>query len=452
MKIADNEKMRQLMLSAPVGPLLFRKALPTVIIQLITVIYNTADTYFVAKISTSASAAVGIVFSLMSVIQAVGFGLGMGAGSIISRKLGAADEDSANRYASSAMAAGIGAGLLIMSLGLWQLTSLMKLIGARGNVLADACDYGFYILLAAPVMCMAFIFNNCLRAQGQTFLAMIGMTTGGIANLFLDPVFIFGLRMGTDGAALATMLSQILSCLIMGFLFFSGRSIVKIRPRFVSRRIKVYRDIVRTGFPTIARQGLGSLASAVLNIRAAAYGEAVIAAITIANKLYMLVRYIILGIGQGYQPIAGYCYGAGKKERVRNLFCISTGAGTVICTAAAVALYVFRVPVIAWFRNDPAVIECGASMLRFLCLAMPLMAFSTYVNQTYQCLGYSVGATFLASCRQGIFFMPLALLLPSAFGQTGIEMIQAWSDILTFAISVPFMIWFYRKHLAAAAA
>ncbi len=445
---SEQEQMRKAMLTSPIGPLLFQKAYPTVIIQLITVIYNTADTYFVAKVSTTASAAVGVVFSLMSIIQAFGFGIGMGSGSIISRRLGADDQKNANVAGSSAMFAGILAGILIAILGIFNIHSLMRLIGSSETVLPDAVEYGTYILMAAPFMCMAFIFNNVLRAEGQTFLAMIGMTAGGILNLFLDPLFIFPLGMGVSGAAVATALSQIFSVLIMGSIFFRGKSIVKLSPRYISKNPQLYLTILKNGFPTICRQGLGSLSSAVLNVQAMAYGDAAVAAISIANKIYMLVRNIILGIGQGYQPIAGYCYGAGKRERVKKLFRIATEAGTVICVACAIAIYIGRAPLMGWFRDDAEVIQIGSDTLRFLCMALPFMAYSTYVNQTYQCLGFSRGATFLACCRQGICFLPLAFILPRLLGLTGIEMLQSGADILTFVIAVPFQIHFFRKHLS----
>lgn len=398
-----NDEMKNEMLESPIGGLLFRKALPTIIIQLITVVYNTADTYFVARINTEASAAVGIVFSIMAVIQAIGFGIGMGCGSIISRRLGASKTDEADMYGSSG--------------------------------------------LAASFMCMSFVLNNILRSEGQTSLAMIGMTSGGILNLILDPVFIFTLHMGISGAAIATMLSQIMSTLIMSIIFMTGNSIVKISPFKISRKIETYGLILKTGFPTICRQGLASLSSAILNIGAAVYGDGAIAAVSITNKLYMLIRNVILGIGQGYQPIAGYCYGAGKKERVRKLFWLSSISGTVICVLFAILMFIFRVPVITWFRDDNEVIKVGSNMIIYMCMSMPFLAYSTYVNQTYQCLGFSKGATFLACQRQGMCFVPLALILPRLIGVSGIEMLQPAADILTFVISVPFQIWFFRTQL-----
>ncbi len=435
------------MLERPIGGLLFQMALPTVVVQMITVIYNTADTYFVAKINTESSAAVGIVFSLMSIIQAIGFGIGMGSGSMISRKLGQEREKEANTIGSSGLTAALICGLIILLLGLLNIRPLMRLIGASDSVLPYAVEYGTFILIAAPVMCMSFVLNNILRSEGQTTLSMLGMTSGGILNLVLDPILIFGFDMGIRGAAVATMLGQILSACILASFFLRRKSIVKLSPRYISRNKDIYLQIVKTGFPTICRQGLGSLSSAILNVAASGYGDAAVAAISIANKIYMLIRNVVLGIGQGYQPIAGYCYGAGEKRRVRDLFNLTTMAGTVICLVFAALTWTFRVPVMTWFRDDPDIVRIGSHMLTFLCFSIPVMAYSTYVNQTYQCLGFSKGATFLACCRQGICFIPLAFVLPPLIGLTGIEMLQALADILTFLISIPFQIRFFRKHL-----
>ncbi len=442
-----NEKIRREMLETSMGRLLFMKAYPTVIIQLITVIYNTADTYFVAKISTEASAGVGIVFSLMAIIQAVGFGIGMGASSLISRRLGEQRNREADVYASSGAFAGLVLGAILCVVGLLQIDNIMRLIGATQEVLPHARAYGFYILIAAPFMCLSFVINNILKAEGQSFLAMVGMTTGGILNMVLDPVFIFGLRMGTAGAAVATMISQIVGLLIMLSFFAGGKSILHLTPRNVSREMKVYASIFRTGLPTIFRQGMASLSSAILNVQASGYGAAAVAAIAIANKVYMLVRNIVLGIGQGYQPIAGYCYGAGDKKRVRDAFKLATIAATLFCLAATAGVLTMRVPLMGWFRADDQVIAIGSRALSWFCLSMPLLAYSTFVNQTYQCLGFAGPATFLACCRQGIFFVPLAFILPHLLGLTGIEMLQACADILTFVVSVPFMIHFRKKHL-----
>ena len=445
----SSEQQRQQMLTEPIGRLLFKKAAPTVLIQLITVIYNTADTYFVAKIDTAASAAVGVVFSLMAVIQATGGSIGMGATSLISPMLGQKRVDDASTVGTSAALMSVIAGVLIGALGLIFLRPLVTLIGARDEVIPYAVDYARFILIAAPFMTSAFVLNNILRSEGQATYSMIAMTSGGILNLFIDPLLIFTCKMGIAGAALATMLSQITSFLIMAVIFLRDRSIVKLRPKYVGRKPSDYLHIVRMGVPTLFRQGMASLSSALLNIQAAPFGAAAVAAISIANKIYMLVRHIVLGVGQGFQPIAGYCFGAKRYSRVKKVFWYATVSMTIIGLIIAAAIFLIREPLMAWFRDDPEVVRIGSTMLWFLCFTIPILGFSTYVNQLYQSLGFAVGATILASCRQGIFFVPLVFVLPYFFGLDGITATQAAADLLTCLVSIPFLIFFFKRYLSA---
>ena len=443
------EAQRQKMIHTPVPRLIVSLSLPTIASQLVSTIYNTADTYFVAKIGTSAAAAVGVVFALMSIIQALGMGLGMGANSLISRRLGAKENEAASRTASSAVAASFLSGCAILVLGLIFLHPLMRILGSTETMLPYSASYARIILMGSPVMCAAFTMNGILRSEGEAMFAMWGLCTGGILNMILDPVFIFGLHMGIAGAALATVLSQFVSFCILFSVFLRGKSIVCLQRRLISRRAADYLLIVTTGAPTFCRQGLASLASALLNINAAPYGDAAVAAVTISNKIYLLVRNIILGIGQGFQPVAGYNYGAGLPKRVREAFRFSTLLGTVICCIAAALLACFASPVIAWFRHDdPEVIRIGTHALYFACGVMPFMAFSTYVNQIYQALGIRIPATILACCRQGICFVPLALILPRLLGLTGVEMLQPAADLATFFIAVPYLLRLYRRQLS----
>lgn len=435
------------MINTPIPRLITAMAIPTVACQLVSVIYNMADTYFVAHIGTSAAAAVGVVFSLMSIIHAAGFGLGMGANSLISRRLGEKQDEDANRFGSSAFFAAVLVGILLEIAGLLSIKGLMRILGSTETMLPYSCDYARYILIGAPVMCASFILNCILRAEGEAVMSMWGLCSGGILNVILDPIFIFKFHMGISGAAIATLISQCVSFLILLSAFLRGRSIVKLGLRWVSRDITDYLLILQLGLPTICRQGLASVASALMNIQASVYGDAAVAAITISTKVYLLVRNLVIGIGQGFQPVAGYNYGAGNKKRVRQAFLFSCAAGTVICMIAAILIALNAGDVISWFRRDPAVIRIGAKALRFACAVMPVMAYSTYVNQLYQCLGFSAPAAFLACCRQGVFFLPLIFILPHFLALTGVQMTQPASDGLTFLISIPFQIYFFRHVL-----
>jgi putative MATE family efflux protein len=436
------------MMETPIPRLITTLSIPTIISSLITVIYNTADTYFVSQIDKSASAAVGVVFSIMSVIQALGFGLGVGAGSLISRRLGAKDNAAADKYASSAFFASITVGTIIAIIGLSFLEPILRFLGCTDTMLPHAIPYARFILIAAPLNCATFVLNTTLRSEGLSFLSMVGITMGGILNMILDPIFINGFDMGTGGAAIATMASQTVSFSILFCFFLFGKSIVKINMKNISRRFADYKAIVTTGIPTIFRQGLASIASAALNIQAIEYGgDAAGAAMTIANKVYMLIRNIIVGLGQGFQPAAGYNYGAGNKKRTWECFTFAIKVGTVICLVFGGFSALFAEEIMWFFCDDAEVAVIGTKTLYFLCACIPLMAFSTFVNQLYQGLGFKLQATFLASCRQGIFFLPVIWLLPLFIDLTGVQSAQSIADICTFFISIPFIIIFYKKYI-----
>ena len=441
------EQRRERMLRTPIPKLIVSLSIPTLISQMISVIYNTADTFFVSKISNSASAAVGVVFSLMSIIQALGFGIGMGCSSIVSRCLGTRENERANRVSSTSLFFAGVVGLFICVVGLLTLRPLMRLLGSTDTMLPYSESYARIILIAAPVMCTSFVLSNILRAEGEASLSMYGICAGGVLNVVLDPIFIFLLEMGIAGAALATALSQLVSFLILGTFFLQKKTIVCLRVRDISHRAADYGQILLIGFPTICRQGFASLSAALLNNAAAVYSDASVAAVTISNKIYLLIRSMIIGIGQGFQPVAGYNFGAGDKKRTRQAFWFSTLFGTVICVVGGALIALFPEKIMRFFRDDPEILSVGRQALLYACAVMPLMAYSTYVNQLYQCLGFHQAATALASCRNGIFFVPLILILPRQYGITGVEMSQPGADLLTFVVSVPFQLWFFWHKL-----
>ncbi len=439
------------MTESSVTKLVLSLSIPTVMSQMITSIYNMADTFFVTRLGDSAVGAVSVVYALQSIIQAIGYGLAMGAGSLVSRRLGEKDNDGAGKYASSAFFSAFILGLLLTLFGLIDLDGLLLLFGSTETILPYAAEYAFIILLGAPMMCSSFVLNNIIRAEGKATFSMIGLTIGGVLNIILDPIFIFYFKMGVAGAALATVLSQALGfCILLSF-YLMGKSIVKLSVKQMGRKASDYLLIIKTGLPTVFRQGLGSLATTMLNVQVKIYGDAAIAAVGIANKLYMLLRSLIIGIGQGFQPVAGYNYGAGKPRRVKKAFWVATALGTAIASAASLVLFFCSSPLIGLFKPETAeVTEIGARMLLYLACALPFLAYSTFVNQLYQSLGFVKGATVLASCRQGIFFVPLILALPAILGLDGILMTQAIADLLTFLVSIPFNVYFLRRMLAQA--
>ncbi len=433
------------MTQTPIPKLVAKLAVPTTISMLITSVYNLADTYFVSKISTSASSAVGIVFSLMTIIQAAGFTLGMGSGSLLARRLGEKNKKAANMYASSAFYTAIAIGLVITVFGLIFINKLMFLLGATETNAEFATDYGKYILWAAPIMCSSFVMNNILRSEGKAALSMIGLSIGGILNIILDPIFIFTLNLQTAGAAIATVISQCVSFILLLSMFLFKKSNISLNPKNISFKPRVYFDIILTGIPSFSRQGLASVATVLLNRAAGAYGDAAIAAMSIVSKVCMLVQCVCIGVGQGFMPVAGFNYGAKKYDRVKKAFRFTLTADTVIMTCLGIVIFIFAPTIMELFRaEDSVVVEIGSATMRAQCIAMPLMSTTIVANSLLQSVGKSVRATILSCCRQGIFFIPLILILPKFLGLTGIEYTQAISDALTFLVSMPFVIWFFK--------
>ena len=433
------------MVQASIGTLILSLAVPTIISMLVTSIYNMADTYFVSKLGTSASGAVGVVFSLMAIIQAVGFTVGMGSGSLISRFLGAHKVDEASSVAASGFFMAIFLGILLTLAGLLWIDPVMQGLGATPTILPYARDYGRYILFAAPIMAASFVLNNVLRAEGQAKLAMVGISIGGVLNCGLDPLFIFVFKMGISGAAIATALSQLIGMLVLLSWFLKGRTVCKLSLAKLSRSAGIYLQILKNGLPSFCRQGLASIATVALNVNAAVYGDAAVAAMSIVGKIFMFIFSFTLGIGQGYQPVLGYNYGARKFDRVKKAFFFTWEVCTALMAVGGAVGYVVAPALMKLFiATDPDVISIGAKALRAQCLSMPLVPLGVMCNMTFQSIGKSWTATILSTMRQGIFFLPLILIMPSILGLTGVQITQPLSDICTFLCCIPFITHFFR--------
>lgn len=356
------------MTETPIPKLILSLAAPTILSMLITSIYNLADTFFVGQISTSASGAVGVVSSLMAIIQALGFMLGHGAGSIISRSLGSQNTKAATRFASTSFFTALTFGLILAAVGLTTLPHFMMLLGSTETILPHACAYARPILIAAPLMMSSLVMNNILRYEGKASFAMIGLVTGGVLNMVLDPVFIFGFGLGTAGA---------------------GMSIV--------------------------------------------------------SRIFMFIISVAIGTGQGFQPVAGFNYGARKYRRVEKA-CVFTMCASFCFLSVIIAACWFNAEaLIKLFRDDPEVTAIALPAFRYQCFACFLQPVIVVGNMLFQSIGKSGRATFLACCRQGVFFIPLILTLPRMFGLLGIEICQPIADVLTFVVTVPFLFPFLHQ-------
>ena len=434
------------MTETPIPNLVSRLAVPTIISMLVSSIYNMADTFFVAKLGTSAAGAVGIVFSLMAVIQAIGFGLGMGSGSNISRLLGQQKNKEADIIASTGFFSAITFGLILTFFGTIFIDYLMKNLGATETILPYAKDYAKYILFGAPVMCASFVMNNILRSEGKAALSMVGITFGGILNIILDPVFIFVFKLGISGVAIATLLSQCISFSLLLSCFIRKKSTTKLHIKNVSKKIGTYFLIIKTGLPSLCRQALASTATIFLNVSASFYGDSAVAAMSIVGRIFMFTMSAMIGLGQGFQPVLGYNYGAKKYDRVREAIFFTGKVGTVVMTSFAVIGFIFAEDIMKVFRKeDLEVIVIGAFAIKMQCLALPTHPMIVVSNMTLQIVGKSWQGTFLSAARQGIFFLPLIIIFSQAMGLIGIQITQPVADVLTAICTVPFMILFFKE-------
>lgn len=433
--MTKEEKYRQ-MIETPVNRLIPRLAIPTIISMLVTSIYNMADTFFVSQLSTSASGAVGVMFSAMSMIQAIGFTLGMGSGNHISRSLGNRDEERAGVFAATAFYTAAIIGVGILAAGTLFSRQLVFFLGATETIAPYAQDYARYILIGAPFMMTSFVMNNILRSQGNAVFAMVGITVGGILNMILDPLLIFGLDLGISGAAIATMVSQIISFCILLYQCNARPDCIKIQLSKFRPSGKVYGEILHAGLPSFCRQGLASAAAVILNFAAGPYGDAAIAAMSIVTRFMMFINSSLIGFGQGFQPVCGFNFGAERYDRVLEAFWFCVKVAVIMLTVFGIVSFGISRPIVTAFRReDLQVIEIGTLALRLQLLTMPFQAWVIMVNMLTQSIGYGFRASLVAMGRQGLFLIPALLIFPKLFGILGLQMAQPIADMLTFVLA-----------------
>lgn len=443
-KTLENRQYKK-MTQTPIWKLILILGFPTTISMLITNIYNMADTYFVSQISLSASGATGIVFSVMAILQAFGFMLGHGAGSNISRELGAKKVEKAKIYASTSFFLSILAGTLIMVIGFCFLEPLMYLLGSTPTILQDAKTYAFFILLSGPAMTSGCVMNNILRYEGKAVFAMIGLTAGGVLNMVLDPIFIFGLGLNIAGAGLATAIAQYISALILIIPFLTNKTVTKIHPQYITWEMFDVTNILITGSPSFLRQGLNSLSASILNAQASIYGDAAIAAMSVVSRVSNLLFSFALGIGQGFQPVASFNYGSKQYRRVQTATWFTMMLGSLILVSLCSFCYVNATEIITLFRNETAIVQIGTEALHYSCITLFLLPMISVGNMLFQSVGASKKAMFLAALQSGLIFIPLLLLLSKTIGLRGIEIAQPLSYIISCVITLPFVVCFFHE-------
>lgn len=450
----DDERRRDeryiMMTQTPVKKLVLKMSGPTIISMLVTSLYNIIDAAFVGHISTEATAAVGVSFAYMTFINAFGFFFGHGSGNFISQALGAKNYSDAEKMAATGFLSPFIFGALAGILGLIFQTPLSKAIGATPDIISQSNDYLFFILIGTPFMMSALALNNQLRLQGNAGYAMIGITSGAVLNIILDAVFILLLDMGVTGASLATLISQIISWSIL-LIGTHMKGNVHIRLKNFSPSLDNYKQILDGGLPSLCRQVLACISTICLNHSAAMYAVAgneasTIAAFSIVSRCMMFAFSIVLGIGQGFQPICGFNYGAKLYGRVRESYTFTMSIMTIFLLFSGIMGFIFAPHIISFFRSeDPELIAIGTRVLRWQCISFPLIGISTSTNMLLQTLRKTLPATILSMCRQGIFFIPTLYILPLFLGLQGVEMTQAIADASTFLLAIPIAVGVYRK-------
>ena len=449
MQFESVEQKRIYMTEQPVEKLVCRLAVPTIMSMLVTSLYNMADTFFVGKLDTQSTAAVGVVFSLMAIIQAVGFFFGHGSGNYISRQLGAGNTEEAEKMSAVGFFTSFLAGIVIMAVCIFFIQPLSYALGSTPTIQPYTVAYLRIILFGAPAMTASLVLNNQMRFQGSAFYAMIGIVSGAVINIVLDPLLIFACGMGVAGAALATTVSQYISFCFLLVMATKGGNI-RIRFRNFKPSLHFYKEIVRGGSPSLFRQGLASVATICLNHAAGVYGDAAIAGMSIVNRIMMFANSALIGFGQGFQPVCGFNYGAGKYKRVLKAFWFCVKLSLAVLLVLAVIVYLLAPQFVTAFRRDDAeVIAVGTAALRYTVIAFPLSSWMVMCNMMLQSIGKGLKASIVASARQGIFFLPLIAILPHLLGLTGVEICQAVSDVCALTVSIPIGFSVIREMRAA---
>ncbi|MDD5864070.1 MAG: MATE family efflux transporter [Firmicutes bacterium] len=432
------------MTGTPVPRLILNLGIPTTISMLITSIYNMADTYFVGTLGESAQAATGVLFTVQAIMQGLAFMLGHGGGTYVSRALADQDTKEATMYISTSFFTGAGLGLVICVFGLLFLEPLVRFLGSTETILPHAMDYGFWILLAAPVIICSLILNNGLRYEGKAFYAMFGLTTGGLLNILGDYLLVMKLHMGVYGAGLATAASQLVSFAILLTMYLTkAQSTISIRS--VSRSAKVYLSICHVGFPSLIRQGLTSVTMGVLNNLTKPFGDAAIAAMSVVNRYSNFLMCVGLGMGQGFQPVASFNYRAKKYDRVKKGLVFTMCFGLVFIGGFSLLSILFAEPIIGLFQKSPEVISIGSTALRFTAFGMMFMPFSVPVNMLYQSIQKPTISSILSLIRSGAVTIPLLLIGVPLLGLRGIQIAQPTADVLAGLLSIPFIVRFLRS-------
>lgn len=453
----QSQAMSDKMLQKPVKVLLLQFGVPTVFSVFVLSCLNLIDSYFAKMIDESTVGAVGVVFSLHAMIQAMGYFIGLGAGSLLSKELGKKQDGKPQQYLTNAIRLGVFWGVLITVLGSIFVKNIMKLLGASKECYEGAVLYGRYVFGGALLIIFAFVISNLLRAVGEMKKAMLGIVIGVAANLFFHFLFVVLFPLGIHGIGIATLLGHLVSLLLSAvFLWKESRKLETEKSAgqegtepFLSfktcyKGLAAMLLIMKVGLPSLFRQGTGSVAVAVMNKMAGSISADFQSAMAVSNKIILLLMSLSIGLSQAMQPLIGCNHGAKKEDRVKQTFVSGAVSGTVLMTLLAVITYFGAGLLSGWFVNEKDVAQMVIELLHYQCFALPFMMFANAANMLYQAVNRPLPASVIAALRQGIFLLPLLWLLPMLFQDFGLYIAQPLSDVLTFFACVPFVVCYFR--------
>ena len=441
------EQRRYNLLTKPIFPLLVKTSIPTITGMLVSMVYNLTDTFFVGRLhNRSMIAAIGVVFSFVSIVQAIGFWYGYGSGNAMSKKIGEKNYVEAEIISSIGIVIAIVTGIVIVIAARILIVPLANLIGgsASPDVLSFTVQYLAVIIISIPFSLYAITVYNQLRLCGNVRDGMIGLLAGMLSNIVLDPLLMFPLHMGFVGAGYATLIGQVIGCIVLTVLAKRHGNIPVSVKKAQFSMTRMY-HILAGGLPNFSRQAITSAALVLLNVTAAHYGESMIAALTISSKIIALAFMIMIGWGQGFQPICAMNYGAKQYPRVKKAFITTVTIGTIFLILSSIVLYIFSGQCIRTMSNDSEVVSIGTKLLRMQCFTLPLLGFFAVSSMFMQNIGNYFSALLISISRQGLFYIPLLYLLPALYGKIGMYLLQPTADVLSFLCAVVIVYRWYKK-------
>jgi len=430
-----------MMLETPIPKLIPQMAIPTIVAMMVSSIYYLADTYFVHFLGTSATAAVGVNLSIDQAIMMAGSFLAFGANSYIARLMGADKLKTASKTLSSAFYTAVILGILVMIPGLMYTDKIVRFLGATNTSAPYAASYATYLLIAAPFTAPSFVLNQCLRSEGSPVFSMIGISAGAVLNIALAPLFIFTFGFGIAGAGMAAAISKLISFCILIYPYIRKKTVLRLSVKNISYRSDIVRETSLMGLPSLLRMGLAVVANIFVNKISGNYSDSAQAATSVVTRIMMLPSFAMIGFGQGFQPVAGFNWGAKRYDRVKESFRFSCITGVIFTAVASVLIGIYAKQIILLFTDaDTEMVRIGSLCLITQCISMSLSAWVIVVNMLYAALGKPVGAIFLGITRQGVCFIPVLFILPTFFGINGLAVSQGVADLISFLITIPFAV------------